>query len=121
MPLPGGKEITMAMMNIFFVAQIVLGCIIGLPVGAVIGLKMTGFDTTVQRRVAAVLAVMMAVVTYGCYHQVPDFWHATLLLVKVTAVLALAFGSLLGLYVGILAEYQYRRQKRREKTSKSSK
>lgn len=105
----------MAMMTNFVAAQIVLGCIIGLPVGAVIGLKMTGFNATVQQRVAAVLVALMVVVTYGCYHYVPDFWHATLLLVKVTVVLALAFGSLLGLYVGTLTECQYRRRRRREK------
>ncbi len=116
MPLPGGKEITMAIMNNFFAVQFVLGCIIGLPVGAVIGLKMTGFDTTTRRIVAAVLAAMMVMVAYGCYHNVPDLWHATLLLVKVTVVLAVAFGSLLGLYVGTLTEYQYRRRKRREKS-----
>lgn len=104
----------MAMANNFFAAQIVLGCVIGLPVGAITVLKMNGFDATVRRIVAAVLAALMAVVTYGCYHQVPDFWHTTLLLVKMTVVLAVAFGSLLGLYVGILTEYQYRRRKEKK-------
>lgn len=102
----------MAMMTNFVAAQIVLGCIIGLPVGAVIGLKMTGFNATVQQRVAAVLVALMVVVAYGCYHQVPDLWHATLLLVKMTAVLAVSFGSLLGLYSGILTEYSRRKRNR---------
>lgn len=103
----------MANINMFVAAQIVLGCVIGLPVGTVIALKMTGFLNDRQRKtVAAVLAVMMAVVTYGCYHNVPEVWHATLLLVKVTVVLAVAFGSLLGLYVGILTEYSRRKRNR---------
>lgn len=105
----------MAMMTNFVAAQIVLGCIIGFPVAAQIVLKMNGFQSYNKKAVAAVLTAMMVVVAYGCYHYVPDLWHATLLLVKVTVVLALAFGSLLGLYVGTLTECQYRRRRRREK------
>lgn len=101
----------MANLNAFFAAQFALGCIIGLPVAAVIILKMTGFDAA-QRPVAAALAAIMVMVAYGCYHNVPDFWHATLLLVKVTLVLELAFGSLLGLYSGLLNEVGRRRRRK---------